>query len=259
MYLDELWKLGELQVVFAHLIPSQRAAAVILDLLVWIWLPLQGRCCLIRDFMNICHQEWFLKTKKKMDWALIRLICSKRLMVIQWLWPHFCVVESPRALSKTAFEYKWIMPSLLWPLAVTLIQLAVTIKRELGNLLTQQRYVPRKLLYSYFNMSMQWRASARWKTSKWSSAALLLPSGTLLGDSSSPEETTVHAEAQRRVTWTEKRVYCTGIRRCSSVTIFSTRLWHFMDRRNNRSLYKEFNTKLNKANEGEQSCVPLLK
>lgn len=30
-----------------------------------------------------------------------------------------------------------------------------------------------------------------------------------------------------------------------------------MDRRNNRSLYKEFNTKLNKANEDEQSCVPL--
>lgn len=118
--------------------------------------------------------------KKKMDWALIRLICAMRLMVIQWLWPHFCVIESPRALSKTAFEYKWIMPSLLWPLAVTLIQLAVTIKRELGNLLTQQRYVPRKC-YSYFNTSMQWRASARWKTSKWRSAQhLCFPEGRCL-------------------------------------------------------------------------------
>lgn len=64
MYLYELWKLGELQVVLAHLIRSQSTAAVILDLLVWIWLPLQGRRRLIRAFMNICHQEWFLKRKK---------------------------------------------------------------------------------------------------------------------------------------------------------------------------------------------------
>lgn len=30
-----------------------------------------------------------------------------------------------------------------------------------------------------------------------------------------------------------------------------------MDRKNNRSRYKEFDTKLNKANEDEQPCVPL--
>lgn len=90
---------------------------------------------------------------KFLGWAHIRFICAVRTTVRQVTLASRSANQDPlnhQDLSvKLHLNINEKRPGLVWPLAVTLISLAVTIEHELGNRLTQQRYVHGK--YEFFS------------------------------------------------------------------------------------------------------------
>lgn len=207
-------------------------------------LTLQGMCSLIRTFMNVCSgQERLLQEISRLGSHPIHLCCKNDGKTsdfgLAFSKPRF--VKPPRSLSKTAFEYKWKVSRTRMTFGsyfnITSSNHRAWIRKSFNPAALRARKV--RVL---FTLSMRRLASARWKTSKWSSAALLLPPGYVLGDSFPPEETiSAHEEVQRRVTGSEKWVYCTGVPLFSGVIHFTARLRPFVDWRNNRSIFNAEN------------------
>lgn len=138
---------------FLPLIRSQSKAAIILGpLREW-----ESNCLKIPKSHITSHVELDLDfneclavlrkdfCNKSLGWAYIRFICAERTMVRQ-------VTLAPCSANRDLYNHQDLSvklhlnvnekcPRLVWPLAVTLISLAVTIEHTLGNRLTRQSYV----------------------------------------------------------------------------------------------------------------------
>lgn len=254
MYLYELWNLRALQLDF--LAPrslseqsSRNSGPVSERAAVWeskkishykacaAWPGLLPRSAAVRK--DSCKKTY------------IRFISAVRSMVRQATLasrstePRF-VLTSRISQVKLYLNINEKHPGVVWPLAITVISQPVTIKHELGNRLTQQRYVhgKYKLLSRRLGGDMEMEQRA----------AFLLPPGCFSRWQSPPPQRKPPVFT-RRVTGSEKRVYCTGVS-AAGLVIFTASLRPCWDWRNNKSKCNaEFKTKLDKIYKVEHTFI----